>query len=53
MHPRERFDYTSPFRRPPLKTDDGTRLIIWPVVNIEEWEIDRPCRAMPHRRPAA
>ena len=42
MHPRERFDYTSPFRRPPLKTGDGTRLIIWPVVNIEEWEIERP-----------
>jgi peptidoglycan/xylan/chitin deacetylase (PgdA/CDA1 family) len=42
MHPRERFDYSSPFRRPPLKTADGTRLIIWPVVNIEEWEIERP-----------
>src|SRR3546814_36637 len=42
MHPRQRIEYSSPFRRPPLKTDDGTRLIIWPVVNIEEWEIERP-----------
>lgn len=42
MHPRDRFAYSSPFRRPPLKTTDGTRLIIWPVVNIEEWEIERP-----------
>lgn len=44
MHPRQRFDYSTPFNRPPLRTDDGTRLIIWPVVNIEEWELDR---AMP------
>jgi len=42
MHPRDRFGYSSPFSRPPLKSDDGTRLIIWPVVNIEEWEIERP-----------
>lgn len=42
MHPRQRLNFSSPFRRPPLKTSDGTRLIIWPVVNIEEWEIERP-----------
>ncbi|RAI43000.1 polysaccharide deacetylase family protein [Rhodoplanes roseus] len=42
MHPRERFDFSSPFRRPALKTDDGTRLIVWPVINIEEWELERP-----------
>ena len=42
MHPRQRFEYSSPFKRPPLQTSDGTRLIIWPVVNIEEWEIERP-----------
>lgn len=42
MHPRERIEYSSPFDRQPLRTDDGTRLIIWPVVNIEEWEIERP-----------
>ncbi len=42
MHPRDRFAYSSPFRRSPLKADKGTRLIIWPVVNIEEWEIERP-----------
>ncbi|UFX42744.1 polysaccharide deacetylase family protein [Bradyrhizobium sp. 41S5] len=42
MHPRQRLDFGSPFRRSPLKSTDGTRLIIWPVVNIEEWEIERP-----------
>jgi len=42
MHPRQRIEYSSPFHRPPLKADNGTRLIIWPVVNIEEWELERP-----------
>ncbi len=42
MHPRQRIEYSTPFRRAPLKTNDGTRLIIWPVVNVEEWEIERP-----------
>jgi peptidoglycan/xylan/chitin deacetylase (PgdA/CDA1 family) len=42
MYPRDRIGYSSPFTRPPLRTADGTRLIIWPVVNIEEWEIERP-----------
>ncbi|WBY03019.1 polysaccharide deacetylase family protein [Ramlibacter tataouinensis] len=42
MHPRDRIEYSSPFHRPPLRIADGTRLIIWPVVNVEEWEIERP-----------
>jgi allantoinase len=42
MHPRQRTERTSPFTRAPLRCDDGTRLIVWPVVNIEEWEIERP-----------
>jgi peptidoglycan/xylan/chitin deacetylase (PgdA/CDA1 family) len=42
VHPRQRSPFSSPFRRPPLRTTDGTRLIVWPVINIEEWEIDRP-----------
>ncbi|HEX4329205.1 MAG TPA: polysaccharide deacetylase family protein [Burkholderiales bacterium] len=42
--PRERIDYSSPFLRPPLKLPGGARMIVWPVVNIEEWSIQR---AMP------
>lgn len=42
MHPRDRFGYSSPFTRPPLRLPDGKRIIIWSVINIEEWEIDRP-----------
>lgn len=44
MHPRQRIDFSTPFHRPALRTDDGTRLVIWPVINIEEWELER---AMP------
>jgi peptidoglycan/xylan/chitin deacetylase (PgdA/CDA1 family) len=42
MLPRDRIDYSSPFHRPPLSAPEGTRLIVWPVVNIEEWDIQRP-----------
>ena len=40
-YPRDRFSYTSPFSRPPLRLAKG-RMIVWTVVNIEEWEITRP-----------
>jgi peptidoglycan/xylan/chitin deacetylase (PgdA/CDA1 family) len=38
----QRFDYSAIVDRPPLKVPRGVRLIVWPVVNIEEWEITRP-----------
>ena len=41
-YPRDRFGYSSPFTRPPLKLPGKGRIIIWSVVNIEEWEITRP-----------
>lgn len=40
--PKERFPYSSPFTRPALSLPDGGRMIVWPVVNIEEWEVTRP-----------
>ena len=42
MLPRDRLSYSSPFTRPPLKLPGGGRMIVWSVVNIEEWEITRP-----------
>lgn len=42
MMPRDRIPYSDPFRRPALAAPDGIRLIVWPVVNIEEWDINRP-----------
>lgn len=47
--PRERIAYSSPFTRPPLRLD-GARMIVWSVINIEEWEITRP---MPRQLTAA
>jgi allantoinase len=40
--PRERFGYSSPFTRAALKLPGKGRIIVWSVVNIEEWEITRP-----------
>ena len=41
-YPRDRFGYSSPFTRPKLKLPGKGRMIVWRVVNIEEWEITRP-----------
>ncbi|MGE0798641.1 MAG: polysaccharide deacetylase family protein [Lautropia sp.] len=38
----QRFDYSAIVDRPPLALPDGARLIVWPVVNVEEWELSRP-----------
>ncbi len=40
--PRHRLSYSSPFTRPPLRLPGKARMIVWSVVNIEEWEITRP-----------
>jgi allantoinase len=40
--PRDRLGYSSPFTRAPLKLPGKGRMIVWSVVNIEEWEITRP-----------
>jgi peptidoglycan/xylan/chitin deacetylase (PgdA/CDA1 family) len=39
---QQRFDYSAIVDRRKLKLPKGVRLIVWPVVNIEEWSIDRP-----------
>ena len=41
-YPRDRFSFSSPFTRPKLKLPGKGRMIVWSVVNIEEWEITRP-----------
>ena len=42
MRADERFEYSAIIDRKPLKLPRGARMIVWPVVNIEEWEITRP-----------
>lgn len=42
MKPRERAAYSAIVDRPPLQLPQGLRLVIWPVVNLEVWDIERP-----------
>jgi allantoinase len=46
MKPGERSVYSAIVDRPPLRLPDGKRLVIWPVLNVEVWEIER---AMPRQ----
>ncbi len=40
--PRERFDYSAFPGRKPWKLPKGARIAVWTIVNIEEWNIERP-----------
>jgi peptidoglycan/xylan/chitin deacetylase (PgdA/CDA1 family) len=42
MIPRERCDYSAIVDRPPLKLPGSARLVLWPIVNLEVWDIARP-----------
>jgi allantoinase len=42
--PRDRVPYSAIVDRPPLKLPGGARMVVWSVVNIEDWSIER---AMP------
>jgi allantoinase len=42
MKPVERADYSAIVDRPKLAFPAGVRLVVWPIVNLEVWEIERP-----------
>jgi allantoinase len=42
MKPEERLAYSPIATRPPLKLPGGARMVVWTIVNVEEWDIDRP-----------
>jgi peptidoglycan/xylan/chitin deacetylase (PgdA/CDA1 family) len=42
MEPRERVEFSRIDQRPPLRLPDGLRLIVWPVLALEHWDISRP-----------
>lgn len=42
MHPRERLAFSPIEGRPPLRFPDGIRLVVWPVLSLEEWDMARP-----------
>lgn len=46
MHPRERLDYSPIHNRKPLKLPDDARLVLWPVLALEEWDLSRPMARM-------
>ena len=42
MRADERFEYSAIVDRKPLKLPRGVRLVVWPIVNVEVWDIGRP-----------
>ena len=40
--PHERFDYSPIVARRPWKLPKGARIAVWTIVNIEEWDIEKP-----------
>ena len=40
--PHERFDYSPIHTRRPWKLPKGARIAVWTIVNIEEWDIEKP-----------
>lgn len=40
--PRDRIPYSAIVDRPKRPLPGGARLVVWPIVNVEEWEIGRP-----------
>jgi Polysaccharide deacetylase len=46
MHPRERLPYVPIEGRAPLRLPKGVRLVVWPVLALEEWDMSRPMARM-------
>ncbi len=42
MKPFDRVEYSPIVDRPPLKLPGGGRVILWPILALEVWDIDRP-----------
>ena len=49
MIPSQRLPYSAIVDRAPLKLPRGVRLVVWPIVNVEVWDISRamPRQALP------
>jgi len=42
MLPNERLPFSGIDSRTPLKLPDGKRVVLWPVLALEHWDINRP-----------
>ena len=40
--PHERFDYSAIVDRKPWRLPKGARIAVWTIVNVEEWDIEKP-----------
>ncbi len=40
--PKERIPYSAIVDRPPLVLPDSGRIVVWPIVNVENWDIHQP-----------
>ncbi len=40
--PTDRFAYSPIVDRPPLDLPDGAHMVVWVVINIEEWDFTQP-----------
>ena len=40
--PRDRFEYSASVDRPQLKLPGDARVVVWTIVNVEEWDIQEP-----------
>ena len=46
MQPRDRLEFSPIETRPPLKFPKGVRVVIWPVLSLENWDISRAMARM-------
>ena len=46
MLPSERLPFSGIDNRRPLKLPDGMRVVLWPVLALEHWDINRPMARM-------
>jgi len=42
MLPADRFAYSAIAERPPLQLPDGARMVVWVIINVEEWDFTQP-----------
>src|SRR5271169_623747 len=42
MLPTDRLDYSAITERAPLRLPDGARMVVWVIVNVEEWDPTQP-----------
>src|SRR5258706_13466632 len=42
MHPSDRLEYSPISQRKPLRLPKGARMVVWTIINVEEWDATQP-----------